>query len=98
MSEPKAIDPLRIQESWGTEVARALFDPLVTFDPVTSEIQPLAAEDWEPNEDCTVWTFHLRKRSKFHNGREVARRISGTSGSGSATPRTSRRWPFILRP
>ncbi len=70
-SEPKAIDPLRIQELWGIEVGRALFDPLVTSDPLTSEIQPLAAESWESSEDCTVWTFHLRKGSKFHNGREV---------------------------
>lgn len=34
------------------------------------------AESWEPNEDATVWTFHLRKGVKFQNippvnGREL---------------------------
>lgn len=29
------------------------------------------ASKWESNEDATVWTFELRKGTKFHNGREV---------------------------
>jgi len=29
------------------------------------------AESWEANADATVWTFHLKENTKFHNGREV---------------------------
>jgi peptide/nickel transport system substrate-binding protein/oligopeptide transport system substrate-binding protein len=71
ISEPAFIDPVNLQESEGTQVGQAIFDSLVAFDPVTSEIVPAAAESWEPNEDATVWTFNLREGAKFHNGRDV---------------------------
>jgi ABC-type transport system substrate-binding protein len=29
---------------------------------------PSLAESWEPNEDFTVWTFHLRQGVTFHDG------------------------------
>jgi len=71
ISEPAFIDPVNLQESEGTQVGQAVFDSLVAFDPITSEVIPAAAERWEPNEDATVWTFYLVKGAKFHNGREV---------------------------
>ena len=71
ISEPAFIDPVNLQESEGTQVGHAIFDSLVGFDPLTSEIMPAAAESWEPNEDATVWTFRLVKGAKFHNGRDV---------------------------
>ncbi|MBE0416656.1 MAG: ABC transporter substrate-binding protein [Coriobacteriia bacterium] len=71
ISEPAFIDPVNLQESEGTQVGHALFDSLVTFDPITSEVGPAAAETWESNEDATVWTFNLVAGAKFHNGRDV---------------------------
>ncbi len=71
ITEPAYIDPLNLFESEGTQVGQAVFDSLVAFDPITSEIMPAAAESWEPNEDATVWTFNLVQGAKFHNGREV---------------------------
>jgi peptide/nickel transport system substrate-binding protein/oligopeptide transport system substrate-binding protein len=71
ISEPAFIDPINLQESEGTQVGQAVFDSLVTFDPLTSEVKPAAAESWDSNEDATVWTFKLVKGAKFHNGREV---------------------------
>lgn len=71
ISEPAFIDPINLQESEGTQVGQAVFDSLVTFDPITSEIKPAAAESWSANEDATVWTFKLVEGAKFHNGREV---------------------------
>jgi peptide/nickel transport system substrate-binding protein/oligopeptide transport system substrate-binding protein len=71
ISEPAFIDPVNLQESEGTQVGQAVFDSLVAFDPITSEVIPSAAERWESNEDATVWTFYLVKGAKFHNGREV---------------------------
>ncbi len=71
ISEPAFIDPVNLVESEGIQVGNALFDSLVAYDPKTSELVPAVAESWESNEDATVWTFHIRKGSTFHNGREV---------------------------
>jgi len=69
--EPSFIDPYNGQESEGIQVIQSVFDSLVAFDPLTSKVLPAAAESWEPNADASVWTFHLNKKDKFHNGRTV---------------------------
>lgn len=71
IDEPDYIDPYNAQESEGVFVVSAIFDSLVDFDSLTSEIKPKVAESWETNDDATVWTFTLRKGTKFHNGQEV---------------------------
>ncbi|MHB1017375.1 MAG: peptide ABC transporter substrate-binding protein [Coriobacteriia bacterium] len=71
ISEPAFIDPFNLQESEGTQVGQAVFDSLVAFDPITSELKPAAAASWEPNEDATVWTFKLVEGAKFHDGSDV---------------------------
>ena len=71
ISEPAFIDPVNLQESEGTQVGQAVFDSLVSFDPLTSEVTPAAAERWEANEDATVWTFYLVEGAKFHDGSDV---------------------------
>ena len=71
ISEPAFIDPINLQESEGTQVGQAVFDSLVTFDPLTSEVKPAAAASWESNDDATVWTFKLVDGAKFHDGTPV---------------------------
>lgn len=71
INEPAFIDPVNLQESEGTQVGQVLFDSLVTFDPITMEAKPAAAETWESNDDATVWTFNLVKDAKFHDGTPV---------------------------
>ncbi|MBN1193157.1 MAG: ABC transporter substrate-binding protein [Coriobacteriia bacterium] len=71
INEPAFIDPVNLQESEGTQVGQAVFDSLVSFDPITSEVRAAAAESWESNEDATVWTFELVEGAKFHDGSEV---------------------------
>ncbi len=51
----------------GTNVQRALFDPLMLMDS-EGEIRPYLAESVEPNEDLTVWTVTLREGVQFHDG------------------------------
>ncbi len=71
IGEPAVIDPIDGQESEGIQVINQVFDSLVDFDPLTSKIKPAVAESWKPNADATVWTFKLKKGTKFHNGRVV---------------------------
>ena len=49
-------------------VCKQVFDSLVEFEPGTTNVVPSLAESWEVSEDGKVWTFHLRKGVKFHDG------------------------------
>jgi oligopeptide transport system substrate-binding protein len=71
INEPVAIDVVDLEESEGVQVGQALFDSLADYDPLTSEIKPAAADSWQPNDDATVWTFHLNKNDKFSDGTPV---------------------------
>ena len=71
IGEPRAIDPYNTRESEGTNVNKLLFVGLVTFDGNSElKMRPGVAERWSSNDDCTQWTFNLR-RSKFSNGEDV---------------------------
>lgn len=71
INEPAFIDPVNLQESEGTQVGQAVFDSLVGFDYLTSEIEPAAAATWEATEEAKVWTFNLVEGATFHNGDPV---------------------------
>lgn len=59
-------------ESFSTEAAYManVYEQLLRINPPGSaeKFTPLLAERWESNADGTVWTFHLRKDVKFHDG------------------------------
>ena len=58
------------QNRWaasGTEVAFAVFDPLVAFDS-NLQAQPYLAESLTPNSDYTQWDIKLRSGVTFHDG------------------------------
>jgi len=71
IGDPSHIDPMLAFESEGIQVDHALFEALTQFNYKTSVVEPCVAESWEANDDATVFTFHLKKGTKFHNGREV---------------------------
>lgn len=71
IGEPVSIDPLNLEDSEGLQVSANLFDSLVRVDPKTLALKPAVAESWKANKDATIWTFKLRKGTKFHHGREV---------------------------
>ncbi len=96
ISEPAYIDPLNLFESEGIQVGQAVFDSLVAFDPLTSEIRPAAAESWEANEDATVWTFNLVQGATFHNGREVTAADFKYAWERIANPENESEIPYHL--
>jgi peptide/nickel transport system substrate-binding protein len=51
----------------GTNVALAIFDPLVRRDR-DGNWRPYLAQSLEPNADYTVWTLRLRPNVRFHDG------------------------------
>jgi peptide/nickel transport system substrate-binding protein len=49
-----------------------IFTPLLIMDETFSELanEGALAVSWEPNDDATVWTFHLREGVKWHDGED----------------------------
>jgi peptide/nickel transport system substrate-binding protein/oligopeptide transport system substrate-binding protein len=69
-NEPVTLDPAFVTGIYAATVVQQLFDGLVQFDADLNVI-PCIAESWKASRDGRIWTFHLRKGVKFHNGREV---------------------------
>ncbi|HMA35919.1 MAG TPA: peptide ABC transporter substrate-binding protein [Chloroflexia bacterium] len=65
-----------------------IFSGLVTFNQQL-EVVPDLAESWEISPDGTVYTFHLRKNARFHNGRAVTTADVIYSWERAAAPATN---------
>ena len=66
--EPQTLDPQKIVGQVDSRIAVALFDGLFEYDEKTVAPVPSLATNWEPNEDGTVWTFHLRRDARWSDG------------------------------
>ena len=66
-SEVTNFDPAYLAGVTTSRVACLMMDHLCYMD-LDGNIIPRLAESWEANEDATVWTFHLRKDVKWHDG------------------------------
>jgi peptide/nickel transport system substrate-binding protein len=69
--EPANLNPVLISEIYGESVACSLYDTLVSFKEDAASPAPLLAEKWEIEQEGKLYTFHLRKGVKFHNGDEL---------------------------
>jgi oligopeptide transport system substrate-binding protein len=63
-NNPRAYDPAT---GGGNNL---VFSGLVTFNPQL-QVVPDLAESWDISPDGTVYTFHLRRNARFHDGRPV---------------------------
>lgn len=59
-SEPESLDPPVSSSQVDARIIMALFDGLTEYDPKTGQPIPALATSWEPNEDNSAFTFHLR--------------------------------------
>jgi oligopeptide transport system substrate-binding protein len=62
-TEPPSLDPSLATDTTSIAVISNLFVGLTKFDPVSGEVIPSLATDWEATENADgeeVWTFHLR--------------------------------------
>jgi peptide/nickel transport system substrate-binding protein/oligopeptide transport system substrate-binding protein len=67
--EAQSLDPAHFYEASGIEIGKEIYDGLVAYDRGL-QLVPAHAERWE-NRDNMTFIFHLKKGTKFHNGREV---------------------------
>lgn len=70
-SEPESLDPQVPTGQPEARVLMAFYDGLVEYHPKTMDPIPGVAESWEPSQDGTEYTFHLRKNAKFSNGEPI---------------------------
>src|SRR5437879_10556601 len=66
-----SLDPILASQPQERLVARQLFDGLVRYDDTTAAVVPNVATSWDINASNTVFTFHLRPRSRFSSGEYV---------------------------
>ncbi len=64
------LHPFVRTSSTNKSIRELMYEPLLGID-MKGNIQPYLAESWKISKDGTVYTFHLRKGVKFHDGREM---------------------------
>ena len=69
-TEPATLDPQRMEGTPGANIAKDLFEGLVTQDD-HGNIIPGVAKSWDISDDGLVYTFHLRNNAKWSNGDPV---------------------------
>jgi peptide/nickel transport system substrate-binding protein len=67
-ADPVVLDGALVSDGESIRAIGQIFETLVFLEPGTTEPVPGLAESWEPNEDCTVWTFQIRDGVTFHDG------------------------------
>jgi oligopeptide transport system substrate-binding protein len=66
--EPATLDPALAPDIYTGLMVSHSFEGLTRFND-QNQIEPALAEKWDVSPDGKVYTFHLRKGVKFHNGR-----------------------------
>jgi len=66
--DPKTLDPINTDIAEAVHVITNVFDTLVTYDEVTTDLVPSLAESWKTSDDSLTWTFKLRPGVQFHDG------------------------------
>jgi peptide/nickel transport system substrate-binding protein len=67
-SDPTNLNPTASRwDAPGLQVARAVYDPLLTYDE-SSNVQPYLATEVVPDDEFTTWTITVRDGVRFHDG------------------------------
>ncbi|MFW5878401.1 MAG: peptide-binding protein [Myxococcota bacterium] len=69
--DPPSLNSLVDSDWWGSRIAERVYEPLLEMDPYDDPdyaYRPVLAESWEESESGTVFTFHLRRDVRWHDG------------------------------
>lgn len=69
-ANPATLDPQKMEGTVEGNIARQIFEGLVTSDD-NGKILPGVATSWDHSADYKTWTFHLRPDAKWSNGDPV---------------------------
>ena len=68
ISDPTILDPHRALSVADMAFRESMYENLTLLQHNLT-LRPSLAVSWEPSDDLTSWTFHLRKGVKFHHGK-----------------------------
>lgn len=95
-TEPAYLDPGMLTETASFDVAIALFEGLVGYDPKTARAIPALASHWEISEDRTVYTFHLQPTAQWSNGEALTAQDFVYAWERVLNPATGAEYAFAL--
>ncbi len=67
-AEALTLDPAAITDAASTEVAMQIFEPLVRQAISSPNVEAVLASRWRVSDGGRLWTFHLRRGVRFHDG------------------------------
>src|SRR2546425_2171314 len=96
VSETSDLDPQIVTGLGDAWVDHSLFEPLVSYEPVTFAPKPALAESWDISADGLTYTFHLRADAKWSNGESVVAQDCVDSYHRILTPSLAANYAYFL--
>lgn len=91
-------NPLHAFTSTEAQLYTAIYEGLVTYNPLTLEPLPGVAESWDISKDGKVYTFHLRSDAVFWNGQPVTAEDFRATWLHLLDPKVKAEYSFLLDP
>jgi oligopeptide transport system substrate-binding protein len=96
--DPPTLDPALCNDNLSEAVVVNVNRGLVEIDPETLQVRPAVAESWTISPDHLEYTFRLRDKVRFHNGRAVGAEDVAYSLLRILRPQTNSPRRTILEP
>ncbi len=95
--DPRTLDPALATDVPSGRAVAYVFDGLTRFTP-DARLEPALAERWDVSPDGKVYTFHLRRGVRFHDGTPFVARHVVRSFHRVLDPATKSPGPWVLYP
>jgi peptide/nickel transport system substrate-binding protein/oligopeptide transport system substrate-binding protein len=95
--DPKTLDPALATDVPSGRAVAYVFDGLTRFT-ADARLEPALAERWEVSPDGKVYTFHLRRGVRFHDGTPFVARHVVQTFHRVLDPATKSTGPWVLYP
>lgn len=94
--DPEYLDPGLISDNESSNIANAISEGLVEYDPKGGDPVPAIATRWELSPDQRTYTFHMRKDAKWSDGHPVTAQDFIYSWERVLNPATGSKYAFAL--
>ena len=95
--DPRTLDPALATDVPSGRAVAYVFDGLTRFTP-DARLEPALADRWDVSPDGKVYTFHLRRGVRFHDGTPFVARHVEKSFHRVLDPATKSTGPWVLYP